>query len=906
MSFNLKEYILYRTEIRRELFNAEVDTNFKMVANPWVDSRVYEEGHIVYHPVIIENAITTTGTPVNPTGTNNQSLAWWRANKRTTKGVFLLDEWDLIGGVGTGDISVRGADGFGKVLVNYTGPTGSFQGGADGLLSSPNPNATINYIAGPGMQLQWDQTSNSIKFINVTAGGEVNHGLNIGTGLSVYDGLSGTDLQFRGFSSSNTSGNPALTSAVNLFTSNINYNLDTSQILLGELSGGNPTADELSDITYPSGLPSNGDLLQWSSSSGSWLPVPTSLLGVNNIYDNSATIGSTNRTVTLNSNVGGFLKFQSAVGTNGLSINNAGNSFTLGGNLGTYLNTFLDLRPNNTDKIQIRLDQLNALGNAVMSFGNESVIPGNQFFVGFNTSSSIFGIVGGTAYTGLTTISTKDKNALSVGGSKEIYIPDLTQVPTFTPPFGIEHYLPFAENTTQGLDSRGRLRSDVDLFWTYDGTSGTASSAKQFSINYYNGGPYITPTEKAGLWVKNVPTSTETETYSIFSSTQEWGGKALPDILVGIHSELNEKLLFGKSIDSRINILDNTESLTLGYSVLSGFETNISSSRADVSHGIIINSNGTSSTQYGATLFWGTSSTPTSKIGIFSDVVSTYTNKFGINENNETWSGLFKGCVAVKDGGLVLDTFTSTPSCNTTPTGEIPYEDRTLWINETNGHLYRGSQDIEASIGGSFKTVLASSSFYANPNFDFAQEPYLPNTLTDFSIGGGYNPLNSPPVPGVNASAVWTNAYTFDIKPEDGSIGYIDPSGFGCLINVPYNLNAGQYLKLQALVRLDYSVGSFTFNPLVNLFKMGVFKINTSNFFDTTGFDSSIEVLKTNTYQGTQNDPYATFIATMRFSLTNNLSAVDDKLAVGFGLVGFADDLSNSLSVSWTLSASDS
>jgi hypothetical protein len=230
MSFNLKEYILYRTEVKRELFNSEVDNNFKMVANPWTEQRTYEEGNVVYHPVIIEPAtgnippanslyvlegyvldgyvegssVLTTGD-VKPTGVSSQSLAWWRANKRTTKGVFLLNEWDLIGGIGTGDLSVQGADGFGKILVNYTGPTGSFQGGPNGLITSPNPNATINYVAGPGMQLQWDQTTNTIKFINLTAGGEVNHGINIGTGNDVYAGLNGTDLQFRGFSTSNTS-----------------------------------------------------------------------------------------------------------------------------------------------------------------------------------------------------------------------------------------------------------------------------------------------------------------------------------------------------------------------------------------------------------------------------------------------------------------------------------------------------------------------------------------------------------------------------------------------------------------------------------------------------------------------------------------------------------------------------
>ena len=35
MAFNLKEYIIYRNEVKRELFNGEVDENFKAVANPW-------------------------------------------------------------------------------------------------------------------------------------------------------------------------------------------------------------------------------------------------------------------------------------------------------------------------------------------------------------------------------------------------------------------------------------------------------------------------------------------------------------------------------------------------------------------------------------------------------------------------------------------------------------------------------------------------------------------------------------------------------------------------------------------------------------------------------------------------------------------------------------------------------
>ena len=61
MAFNLKEYILYRTEIKRELFNAEVDENFKAVSNPWVPTRVYEIGHIVYHPVEVVSSTGSTG-----------------------------------------------------------------------------------------------------------------------------------------------------------------------------------------------------------------------------------------------------------------------------------------------------------------------------------------------------------------------------------------------------------------------------------------------------------------------------------------------------------------------------------------------------------------------------------------------------------------------------------------------------------------------------------------------------------------------------------------------------------------------------------------------------------------------------------------------------------------------------
>ena len=285
MAFNLKEYILFRTEVNRELFNAEVDTNFKMVANPWVIGRTYEEGHVIYHPVTVSNdtdigAILkedATGTPASGDG---QRLAWWRANKRTTRGVFILSEWDIIGGFGVGDLTVGDSDGFGKIVVNYTGSTGTFQSGVDVTLDAATPNASVNYIAGNGIQLQHDVTTNTLKFINTGALGEINNGLNIGTGTheNVYDGMLSANLKFKGFSSTNTGLANSLTISTDASTNNIVHNFNSSLIQLSELTGGAPTADELSDVSYGSGVVSN-DVLQWNGST--FVPIAPSSLGVN-------------------------------------------------------------------------------------------------------------------------------------------------------------------------------------------------------------------------------------------------------------------------------------------------------------------------------------------------------------------------------------------------------------------------------------------------------------------------------------------------------------------------------------------------------------------------------------------------------------------------------------------------
>ena len=237
-SFNLQEYILFRTEIKRELTNAEVDTNFKMVANPWEDDRVYEIGNIVYHPVIVDDPLTTG---------EDQVLAWWRANVRTTQGVFNTAQWDMIGGIGSGNINIQGANGFGKIKVNSTSAPGSLQSGNDALIQSTTPNDTFNFIAGQGMQLQYNLSSKTIKVINTLASnpGEVNVGENIGLGTGhqdVYSGKVGVNLQFRGFQSTNTTnaaGN-ALTISTDSAQKNIEYNFNEGNVNLAALNSGAP------------------------------------------------------------------------------------------------------------------------------------------------------------------------------------------------------------------------------------------------------------------------------------------------------------------------------------------------------------------------------------------------------------------------------------------------------------------------------------------------------------------------------------------------------------------------------------------------------------------------------------------------------------------------------------------
>ena len=306
MAFNLKEYILFREEIKRELFNVEVDENFKAVSNPWVHYRRYEIGQIVYHPIMIE---PDTGE-VDPTGGGEEHLTWWRANTRTTLGVFDMTQWDIIGGIaGFTDITIAGSAGYGKIVPNWTAPFGlPWNVAADGLIEASGPNDTFRLAAGSGIGISWNAAQDAILIENLGATAEINHGINIGSLPGVdWDGTDGSyagmtggspnNLQFRGIWVTNTgletSPGPltAIETAINLEIS-----FDPGLIHLSELSLGCPLLNEICDVTYVTPFPTAGEILQYDGSD--WINVPLSTIGSTNIYETSTSFTAAARTAT--------------------------------------------------------------------------------------------------------------------------------------------------------------------------------------------------------------------------------------------------------------------------------------------------------------------------------------------------------------------------------------------------------------------------------------------------------------------------------------------------------------------------------------------------------------------------------------------------------------------------------
>ena len=667
-SFNLQEYILFRTEIKRELTNAEVDTNFKMVANPWENDRVYEIGNIVYHPVIVDDP-ATTGL--------DQVLAWWRANTRTTQGVFDTSQWDMIGGIGSGNINIQGANSFGRITVNSTAPTGALQSGNDATVTSTTPNDIFNLIAGQGMQLQYNLASKSIVLVNTLASnpGEINDGLNIGTGTGhqdVFAGKNGVNLEFKGFQATNTGVGAALSISTNSLQKNIEYNFNEGLIDLTQLNSGAPTIGMLSNVS--SAAPNAQDILQYNIGSQTWIPVSLGSLGQVNIYGDNGTIGAATREVKLNGTAGQLQFNRISDLTTGIHFDN------------TSANYQLQLRNSSPTGVAAQTYSLNNVVKAI------SGVFGTDGSFGIDMS----GVLGGLAV-----------DALSISSNNELYIPQIASDSLTAT--GITYRIPLVNTGAQ----LGRFESSDN----YDLRTYTDQGGAVDMIKVDHKGSYVFTGVSEQNVLKDVSLS--------FTTEHDYAANAVLDEGVAMAISYKtpttrEAVTFISQMDKSdrrftgINFQTDTSGMPVGSTVNKYVGSNISlddmlgSTAPIINVGQLISFSNTT----------GAAGTSPQRVGVYANVVNDYTGTGSQNgeqaltqliADSGTWAGYFVGCVNIDQGGLVLPstTFANRPLCNDVSGGTV--SDRTLWINSANGHLYRGTVDIEASGGGGSSISLTTN-----------------------------------------------------------------------------------------------------------------------------------------------------------------------------------------------------
>jgi hypothetical protein len=815
MAFNLKEYILFREEIKRELFNVEVDENFKAVSNPWVHYRRYEIGQIVYHPITIE---PDTGE-VEPTGGGEEHLTWWRANTRTTLGVFDMTQWDIIGGIaGFTDITVAGSAGYGKIVPNWTAPFGlPWNAAADGLIEASGPNDTFRLAAGPGIGISWNAAQDAIQISNLGSIGEINNGINIGTApgfgdtgiLGPYNGMIGTDLSFIGLHATNNLGVSAgnILSALMVGT-NLVYNVDQGEIDLASLNGGCPTLDLICDVMYTTPVPTAGDLLLFNGAE--WQNTPASMIGSGNIYDTDSTFTTATRTATLNAGAG-HLVFEGP-GNTGLGIDNTGRAVSIGESATTF-NSTLKVGENSAANFQIEIDQ-SGVGNAAIHYVNTSV----DYIAGVSPGAPgfpPFTITEGTAFNGITL----DDFSIESGN---IWIPDWS-LPLIVP-IQDEHYIPFT--APQGA-SQGRTFTDAGFFWAYDGTDGTVSDSQALYINT----PQLIGITKPGISLTNIPDNSNTQ------------------IAVGILSAIYPANALGGPVAhawaTHATTHDHNVAPTIAVTTWSGHyselhigvagyeaEINSGSLATDVGVGFSSISDGDQLEQYGFTALWQPGSTaPSAKIGVFSDVVNTYSNTLNITEDG-TWAGFFRGCVNIDEGGLVLAESATIPDCNILTGTDI--EARTLWINSGNGHLYRGNKDLE-DLGGSISLCELT-------DVD-CSTPFTPSNGDLLVYDGGTDMwVASDP------STAGNNIYTVDGTLISERILDGDTFSFGLTFNnlLRFDTNAGTQTHIASIN--NYTITSAVDTSInaggnIDLSATGAFPTSDINLTTTAG---SINLLSQN------------------------------------------------------------
>ena len=653
-SFNLQEYILFRTEIKRELTNNEVDTNFKMVANPWETTRIYEIGNIVYHPVIVDDPATTG---------EDQVLAWWRANVRTTQGVFDTSQWDIIGGLGSGNINIQGSVGFGRINVNSTAAA-SFQSGNDAIVTSTTPNDIFNFIAGQGMQLQYDLTSKSIKLVNTLAAnpGEANVGENIGLGAThqdIYAGKVGINLQFYGLDSTNTGSGAALSLSTDANLKNIIYNFNEGLVDLAKLNSGAPTIGMLSNVSVNADTPTALDILQYSIANG-WSPAPLSSLGGQNIYTADGVIGSGTRIVRLDGGAGQ------------LQFNRNGNT-----NSGIHFEN-LSL----THQIQLR--DTAAAGNAATQYALNNLVVATAGIYGTDGS---FGINIGT--TGLAGLSV---DALSISNNNELFIPQIA-TDTVTAA-GVNFRIPFVN---QGTVVTGNTALDAGKFES-------TNNYRLSSFSNQGGGVDMIGINHEGNYALKGVSGQNATTVKSIDVDSEHDFAANASLTDGYGLYMNYKTPTNSEGVNILQWMDKTSTRFIGSQIQTDSTSDIatkyigSNISLDNKTGVAIN--------VGQIISFTGSGTDPQRVGLYSNVIDSEASSDSepvltdLIADSGTWAGYFVGCVNIDQGGLVLPstTFANRPLCNDVSGGTVA--ERTLWINSADGHLYRGTVDLEASGSG--------------------------------------------------------------------------------------------------------------------------------------------------------------------------------------------------------------
>ena len=232
----------------------------------------------------------------------------------------------------------------------------------------------------------------------------------------------------------------------------------------------------------------------------------------------------------------------------------------------------------------------------------------------------------------------------------------------------------------------------------------------------------------------------------------------------------------------------------------------------------------------------------------------------------------------------------------TYPSGLPSNGDLLQWNNSSSTFLPVSPLSLGIN---TFKTILASSQFKVTSGTAFAADSFL-STPTDFSIGGNYDSGNPLINPAGWDEKNWSVPYNILINNTAGSLSSIDSNNLSTLITVPYNLTIGQKIKLTSIIRLEKGTG------VAGRFRQAILYVDQNNFLDTTGNETTIEMLESNRFVPTLTDSTLNiYNINIEHTLTKDISA-GDFLVVGFGNLNFNNASTDFLSVNWSLSCSDS